>query len=893
MGRSTLALPSSRVDLSGAIGRQMQVHLETRDLNDFLPALGESAASIPLKLENGSALFDGTVTGQLQNLRIAGRLIVTRFAYAGKSFDGLQTDVSVSPGDLQLQHGALTHGAGHAQFQLTLGLRDWKAESSGSLSGNGTIRNAALADLVALAGGGKDLAATGTANVNGQVAGTIGDPHFNGDLEVVKGSFQNEPFDRFAARITDTGRSLQVASGQLIAGVRQVRIEGSFDHQPSRFDAGHLRFQVQSNALPLDGIRALERVRPGIKGTAQVTANGALDVSHTPNGTESFRLVALQADVLARGLQLTGQPLGDAHLIADSQGSQLRAHLDSSLANSTIRGDGEWRLDGDYPGSATISFSKLDLASLRDWIAPSTSSGPSRFTGFAEGEIRVTGPARKPELMTATLRIPNFEVQPSADAKAFSLRNSGPIVATLANSVITIDSAKLTGRSTDFTVTGKVSLQQKSPLDLRVSGHADLGLLQMVSPDITSSGMIVTEASLRGPFSSPQLNGRLELADASFSYAPLPNGVTNASGVILFTDDQATIQNLAGETGGGKIQLSGFAGYGEGAGVFRLHADTQQVRIRYPEGVSTVTDASLNLTGTSERSMLAGTITIRRASVNLESDFGALLAKSAEPVRTPASRTGILGGLNYDVQIQTAPDIQFESVLTQGLQADANLRLRGTASNPALLGRVNITQGRVVFFGTKYTINQGSISFFNPVKVEPVLNVDLETKARGIDITLAVSGPLSKLNLTPRSDPPLQFNEIVSVLTTGQDPTTDTARLGQQAGTPQPFQQSAASALLGQAIASPVSGRLQRFFGVSKLRIDPTLPGVEYNPQARLTLEQQVTPDITFTYITNVTNANPQVVSVEWALSKQWSVFALREENGLFGLDFFFKKRFK
>jgi translocation and assembly module TamB len=101
-----------------------------------------------------------------------------------------------------------------------------------------------------------------------------------------------------------------------------------------------------------------------------------------------------------------------------------------------------------------------------------------------------------------------------------------------------------------------------------------------------------------------------------------------------------------------------------------------------------------------------------------------------------------------------------------------------------------------------------------------------------------------------------------------------------------------ASALLGQAIASPVAGRLQRFFGVSKLRIDPTLPGVENNPQARLTLEQQITPNITFTYITNVTSSNPLVVQVEWAISRKWSVIAVRDENGLFGLDFLYKKRF-
>jgi len=52
----------------------------------------------------------------------------------------------------------------------------------------------------------------------------------------------------------------------------------------------------------------------------------------------------------------------------------------------------------------------------------------------------------------------------------------------------------------------------------------------------------------------------------------------------------------------------------------------------------------------------------------------------------------------------------------------------------------------------KFTINQGSIAFYNPLKVEPVLNVDLETRARGIDVMLTVSGPLDKLNLTPRSD---------------------------------------------------------------------------------------------------------------------------------------------
>ena len=114
-----------------------------------------------------------------------------------------------------------------------------------------------------------------------------------------------------------------------------------------------------------------------------------------------------------------------------------------------------------------------------------------------------------------------------------------------------------------------------------------------------------------------------------------------------------------------------------------------------------------------------------------------------------------------------------------------------------------------------------------------------------------------------------------------------------QSGTTQNWQQMGASALVGQAIANPVAGRLQRFFGVSSIKIDPLLTGVDNNPQARLTIEQQVTPDITFTYITNLTRSNPQVVRVEWSLNKRWSIVALREENGLFGMDFYYKKRFK
>jgi translocation and assembly module TamB len=900
LGRSTVTLPSSRVDLSGILGRQTRVHLETRDLDDLLPAIGSSAASIPVKL-TGTLTFDGNVSGTLDVPHISGHTSVTGFSYLVERFDSLATEAEVSPAGVHLRNSTIVQGPLRAQFEVEVGLHNWDYDDNSPLAASGNLRGGTVEELERLLEL-KDIPIGGGAAGTAQISGTLGDPHVVSDFQLTRGTLRDEPFDRFTGHLNYNQSEIEVTGGQLIAGNGQAAVDAAYHHAPGHFDTGHLQLRVRTNARSLEQIQTLQKEIPGLKGTVQVSADGELDVAPAAaGGTAAFRVTALTADISGHGLQLSDQALGDAHLTAASQGNVVRAHLESNAANSEVRGDGEWRLEGDYPGSATITFAKLDLAQLRAWLEPQTAAEPTPFMGSAEGQLRIDGPLLERQALKAELRIPRIEFGPAPDsslpAGKLVVRNTGPIVASMTNSVITVDSAHLTGEATDFSITGKVSLQQKSPFDLRGSGRVDLALLHDFNRDFNSSGTVLVDATVRGALDAPQVNGHMEFQKAAFNIEGVPNGISNASGVLVFTGDKgngtrATIQSFSGETGGGKIELNGFAGYNDGQSIFRVHASATQVRIRYPEGVSTVVNASLNLTGSEDRSNLEGTVTIVRTGFNPQSDFSSLLGKSAEPVQTPAARTGLLGGLNFDIQIVTAPDVQFQSALTQDVQMEANLRLRGTFSNPAVLGRINITQGQVIFFGTKYAINNGTVQFFNPVRIDPILDVDLETKANGIDVTLNVSGPFTKPNLTPRSDPPLQFNEIVALLATGRSPTSDPTRLAQESTSPQSWQQMGASALLGQALASPVAGRLQRFFGVSQLRIDPTLPGVENNPQARLSLEQQVTSDITFTYITDVTNSNPQVVRVEWSFAKQWSVVALREENGLFGLDFFFKKRF-
>ena len=901
LAHSNLFLPATNVQISGVLGRELRVRVDSKNLDDVLPAAGiatSGTGAVPIHLRNGEAIFTGTVTGKLAEPHIVGHATATNLVYDQREFDGFAADVTATPSGVELQNASLSRGNLRALFQGSIGLADWKSTDASPVRGTVSIANARLADLLAMLNQ-KDLPVTGILSATGQASGTVAKPVLAADVHLVKGQIQDEPFDRLDAKVSNRGDVIEVADAKLTAGAKQIAASATYQHATGDFERGRVQFKIASNSMPLDQFRTVVKDRPGVKGAVQMSADGTGVISQQA-GKANLAIADLRADVSAKGLALDEQMLGDAHLTANTQGQTLVTHVDSNFANSTIQGNGRWQLTGDYPGSTEIQFSNLDFTRLRDWLSPSKTPNTVRLAGSAQGKVMIEGPMVKPEQWKASLEIPQFQLQPAADALptanrgALALKNAEPILITMQNDVIRVASAHFTGNQTNVTVGGTVAMKQRNPLDLQVSGNADLALLQSFIPDLTASGQTQTNATIRGTFQQPQVAGKLQLTRANFNYADFPNGLSNANGEIVFSGTQAKIQMLTGESGGGKIAVTGFAGYGGGGVSFRVQLDGTEVRVRYPEGVSTVANASLTLSGSSEGSLLSGTITIQRTGFNPRTDLASVLAKSSEPERAPSAQAGFLADMQLDVQIQMAPDVTFQSSLAQNVQAEANLRLRGTALNPALLGRVVITQGQIVFFGTKFTIDQGAISFYNPVKIEPVLDIDLETKARGVDVILTVSGPLSKLNLTPRSDPPLQFSEIVALLATGAAPTSDPAVAVQQAATPtQSFQQLGASALLGQALANPVAGRLQRFFGVTKLRIDPSLQGVENNPQARLTIEQQVSPEVTFTYITNITNSNPQVVRIEWALNRTWSVVALREENGLFGIDFLYKKRFK
>ena len=737
-----------------------------------------------------------------------------------------------------------------------------------------------------------DIAAKGKLSGTAHLTGTIDNPQGSADVDLASAVVYEESLDHVRARLSYLASSIEVQQLQILSGPSQIDLTARYDHPSGNLQEGNLQFRVNSSRIDLARIKHVQAQRPGLGGVLQIAGNGAAEV-HEQDPRLAIR--DLDANIKASGLAAQGKKFGDATLTANTAGGKLNFTLDSNLANATIHGSGNAQLNADYPIDAQLAFSNVTWTRIQDLLGFNNSE-PSKFEAVADGQVSVRGPLLKTDEMTGSVQITRLQVsnipEGAGPAHPIVFQNQGPISATLDHDVVRIDSAHVTGPQTDIQAKGTVTLKDQA-MNVTVNGNINLAMLQNFSQDITSSGAVVLATTLRGSLTKPLVNGTLELKNASFNYASLPNGISKANGVVTFSGNSALVRNLTAESGGGKVTLDGFAAM-DGTVRFGLRGIASNVRVRLQQGVSIVADANLRLAGTSDGSVLSGTVTVDRVTYAPRTDLGSVLTRAAPPVQGSAAPAPLLDNMKLDIQVRSTDATEVQTSLAENLQADADLRIRGLASNPGVLGRITITEGQLIFFGSTYTVNTGTIGFYNPVRIDPILDLSLETTAKGVDVVLRVTGPIDNMKLSYTSDPPLQFQEIVSLLAAGTTPTSDPTLLANQPSQPpQTFQQMGESALVGRAIADPVAGQLQRVFGVSQLKVDPAFTTGSQVPTAQVTLQQQIASNLTFTYVTPLNSSNTQIIRIEWAFNPQWSAVAIRDQNGIFSVNFLYKKHLR
>jgi translocation and assembly module TamB len=890
--------PATTLNVNGSLGvyplekpSNLSVHLVNDNLGEFDDVLkvldlgvgGKPGISgLPLRL-HGNATFDGSATGSLVDPAFNGHVTANQFstvfvvpplsssAAAGAGYpmtinwDELDATAGYSSSLISVEHGVLTRGKTviHASGQLQahrINRRRQEFDDQSVIEAAAQMQNASLPDLLAIVG--QDLPLTGTVNLQAHAGGTLGDLTGGGNVTVQGGAIAGQPYHSLTAAVTLAGQDVNLTKLTLLQDGGTVVANGTFNLKTQNFLAN------------LDGSNFELGHFPQAK-DPRLSVAGALKFDAHASGT--IDAPSVLAGIHLRDLVLGGQPAGSLEVVAHTQGDTAYFTAQNSVATAQLQIKGQTLLRGNFDTRANAVLTHLNIAPFLRAFHVQTVSGNSSI----DGAINVAGPLRQPKQFSGDAQIDQFNVT----LQGIALQGQGALRASLHEGVLRLTQAHITGPDTNLSLTGTADLLGKQALTVTGNGSVNMKLAQTFDPGITSSGHLDFNVDVNGTITQPSFSGRMQLTNVALALNGLPNGISRLNGTMVFDQNRLQVRDLVGMTGGGQLKIGGFLTYQQGLyGDFT--ATGKDVRVRY-SGISATADTTLHLQGTEKNMLLSGNVQITRFIIGPNLDFASFApspAAAAPPdPNSPSSR------VRLDVHIFSAPQLDFQNSYAQ-LAGSLDLRIRGTFAQPAILGKINITDGTANFAGTTYRLQHGQIFFTNPVMIQPIIDIDATTRVEEYDVTIGLHGNLSNLTPTFRSEPPLAQADVISLLALGrtQEEQALISQQEQSIGS-----DSTTNALLGGALNAAVGSRVQKLFGGGSVKIDPTYVGSIGSSSARITVQQNISKNVQVTYATNVNATAQQLIQCQVDITQSVSVLAVRDESGVFSMVLKVHKRYR
>ncbi|HTW59744.1 MAG TPA: translocation/assembly module TamB domain-containing protein [Terriglobales bacterium] len=875
-----LSTPESRIQARGLLSQSSSLHLSiaTSNLEEWRPlvtALG-GPANLPFRID-GNAAFNGVAGGAFSAPTLAGTLVAQDFEFTVPAtshtpetqvhWDALAASIQFSSHELALRGGTLQRGETSADFEASALLQNGQFTASSPYTARVNLHNVDVASTAALAG--FDAPVSGTADVSLQIAGTRANPRVQGHIHATDASAYGEAIEKFDA-------DLQIANGETALNNIQLT------HQDAAV-SGSAAYTVATRGFRLDlAGKNFDLSRVKQIQVQDLPAEGRADFTLLGSGTIDDPL--LKGAIHVTDLTLDQERSGGLDVQFATKDGQLQLTGSSDFTRGKMALDGTIGMHGDFPASVTVHLDHVDLDPL--WF---TYLG-HQLTGHSSvsGTVLMQVPLRFPEQFVLHGDLSDVAVE----VEYAKLHNVGPVHTTITTKSLEFDSTHLVGEGTNVVGHGSILFTDDDPLDLTADGQVDLKLLSTINPDLTGSGAMSVHMEVKGTWHEPIPQGNIQVKNGAVNYAGLPSGLSEMNGSLTFTRDRIHIEQLSARTGGGSLDFKGDATSYNRQLNFNLTAVGKDVRLRYPPGVSSTANAELHWIGNRSSSTVSGNIMVTKLAVTPGFDFGSYLARSQQTAGITAANSPLYG-VKLDVAVHTAPELQMKTAVAR-LSGDADLKLRGSVGRPSVLGRADILEGDATFNGIKFRLERGDITFANPVAIEPQLNLQATTHVRNYDLDVTVTGTPERLAVNYRSEPPLPKSDIIALLALGRT-NEESQQLQEQSGQV-PFTDVASNLIINQAINDTVSSRLQKLFGVSRIKIDPQGLTTETNPTARgpqITIEQQFANNISLTYSTNVSQSSQQIIEGEYFFTRNISAVGTRDQNGVVSFDVRIRRRKK
>jgi translocation and assembly module TamB len=864
---TSMHTPRTRVEMDGTAGQSLNLKIQAHaadltEVNALVAAFqragaGPSAATSSPRSINlaGAADLQVLVEGNVSDPHIRGQVAGRSLQMENTEWRSLDLRLQASKSGISIREGSLVNARqGYINFAVGSGLSNWHYLPSSPITLEVNSRDLAINQLLQVAR--LDYPVSGSLSVDLSMQGSQLNPVGSGWVRLTQANLYGQPLQQLSIQSQGTGDALTASLNMnLPAGSAKANLV----FYPKR--KGY-EVQLDVPGINLAQLQAIQERDLGVAGVLTASANG--------RGTIDDPQLTLTAQVPR--LQVRDASVSGIKTDINVANHQARLTLDSEVAETSVQARATMNISDGHYTRATLDSKGMPIEGLLALYAPAKSNG---LRGILEVHASAEGPLDDKSRMQGQLIIPTL----TAEYQGLKIGNARPIRIHYANSIVALDPAKLAGTDTTLQLQGQLPLQGNAPVTLSAVGTVDMQLLRFVQSDLQSSGKVQLDVRAAGPTDHPTVQGQLRLQDVSMIPADAPVGLQNVNGILDVSNDQITITQLAGESGGGQISARGRIGYRPQLQM-NVALQAKSVRIRYQDAIRTVLGGDLNLVGTSQAANLKGRVLIDSLSFTQNFDLATLAGQvQSGPESTPSE--GMANKIKLDIAVQTARDLNLTSSAVS-LQGQANLHVVGTAADPVIVGRTEFTAGDIFLMNKRYQIERGVIQFSNPNRTEPVLNVLLTTTINQYNLSLTFLGPLDKMQTSYISDPPLPTADIINLIARGQ--TTQ-----QAAASPSNF---GASSLLAQGAASEVSGGLQKLSGLSSLSIDPTLGGNTSDPGARIAMQKRVTNNFLFTFATDVTSTQRELIQGEYQFNKRWSASVTRDENGGFAVDGKFHKRY-
>lgn len=125
--------------------------------------------------------------------------------------------------------------------------------------------------------------------------------------------------------------------------------------------------------------------------------------------------------------------------------------------------------------------------------------------------------------------------------------------------------------------------------------------------------------------------------------------------------------------------------------------------------------------------------------------------------------------LGLDMRVDLGRKIHLYNNYLYDIWLAGGIQIKGSSNYPQIDGTIQAEKGSITYLRTDFKLNKASLNWIEPGSFLP--NVNLESTARfsRYNIFMKINGPVENMDLQLQSDPPMERNTIIRMLTLQRD----------------------------------------------------------------------------------------------------------------------------